>query len=145
MQEGASFPNHGKANVIRVHVISMNVARWPTAAVYRLRELRILRYLDSTFIIKIQTILKPLNREKFDELYVVFEYMETDLAQIIRSSQIVREEHVQVKIELGLLWYNATDFSISPTSCSAHLNTFTAAKWCTETLSPEISSSIGSN
>ena len=62
----------------------------------RLRELRILRFLDSSYIIKIQSILKPLNREKFDELYVVFDYMETDMAQIIRSSQVLREEHVQV-------------------------------------------------
>ena len=64
----------------------------------RLRELRILRFLDSSYVIKIQTILRPLNREKFDELYVVFDYMETDMAQIIRSSQVLREEHVQVLV-----------------------------------------------
>ena len=73
-----------------------------TMAKRMLRELRILRFLDDPHIIKIQHILKPRHRDMFSEVYVVFEYMETDLAQIIRSSQVLREEHVQVSCLLYL-------------------------------------------
>jgi mitogen-activated protein kinase 1/3 len=62
---------------------------------HRLRELRILRFLEHSNVVKILGIQRLANRETFEELYVVLEYMETDLAQIIRSSQTLREEHVQ--------------------------------------------------
>ena len=51
-----------------------------------LRELKILRLLDHDNIINISTILKPKSREDFNEIYVVNELMETDLAQIIKSN-----------------------------------------------------------
>ena len=61
-----------------------------------LREIRILRLLDHEHVIKIRTILKPSSRESFNNLYIVFEYMESDLAQIIRSSQALNDDHIQV-------------------------------------------------
>ena len=61
-----------------------------------LREIRILRLLDHEHVIKIRTILKPSSRENFKNLYVVFEYMESDLAQIIRSNQALNDDHIQV-------------------------------------------------
>jgi serine/threonine protein kinase len=68
-----------------------------TMAKRMLRELRILRFLDNIHVIKILSIQKPYIRDSFMELYIVFEHMETDLAQIIRSSQVLREEHIEVK------------------------------------------------
>lgn len=50
-----------------------------------LRELKILRLLKHENIIGIDTILLPKSREMFDDLYVVNELMETDLASIIKS------------------------------------------------------------
>ncbi len=50
-----------------------------------LRELKILRLLKHENIIGIDTILLPQSREKFEDLYVVNELMETDLASIIKS------------------------------------------------------------
>ena len=45
-----------------------------------LRELKIMRLLQHDNIMSIKTILKPKSLEDFNELYVVSELMETDLA-----------------------------------------------------------------
>ena len=37
----------------------------------------------------------PKSREDFNEIYVVSELMETDLAQIIKSNQPLTDDHVQ--------------------------------------------------
>lgn len=50
-----------------------------------LRELRLLRLLKHENIIGINEILLPKCREEFEDIYVVSELMETDLAQIIKS------------------------------------------------------------
>ena len=60
-----------------------------------LRELKLLRALHHENIIRLNNILRPLNAEKFDEIYCVFELMETDLASIIKSPQPLSEEHCQ--------------------------------------------------
>jgi serine/threonine protein kinase len=60
-----------------------------------LRELKILRLLKHENVIGIKTILLPKSREHFDDIYVVSELMETDLAQIIRSPQPLSDEHCQ--------------------------------------------------
>ncbi len=55
-------------------------------ALRTLRELKIMRLLDHENVLSIKTILKPENLEKFDQIYVVSELMETDLSQIIKSN-----------------------------------------------------------
>eukprot|EP00002_Diphylleia_rotans_P012765 TRINITY_DN2493_c0_g3_i2.p1 TRINITY_DN2493_c0_g3~~TRINITY_DN2493_c0_g3_i2.p1 ORF type:complete len:322 (-),score=68.47 TRINITY_DN2493_c0_g3_i2:878-1843(-) len=59
-----------------------------------LRELRLLRHLNHENIIKIRDIIPP-KRIDFDEIYIVNELMDTDLYQIIRSSQPLTDDHVQ--------------------------------------------------
>lgn len=44
------------------------------------RELKIQRLLDHENVLGIKRILKPSSRQNFDEIYVVSELMETDLA-----------------------------------------------------------------
>ena len=51
------------------------------------RELKIQRLLDHENVLGIKRILMPKSRENFNEIYVVSELMETDLAQIIKSNQ----------------------------------------------------------
>jgi serine/threonine protein kinase len=58
-----------------------------------LRELKILRLLKHENVIGVDTILLPKSREEFDDLYVVSELMETDLASIIKSPQAITDEH----------------------------------------------------
>jgi serine/threonine protein kinase len=50
------------------------------------RELKIQRLLEHENVLGIKRILKPANRESFEEIYVLTELMETDLAQIIKSN-----------------------------------------------------------
>ena len=45
-----------------------------------LRELKILRLLEHENLIGIQNILKPTSFEKFEDVYVVTELMDSDLA-----------------------------------------------------------------
>ncbi len=51
-----------------------------------LRELKIMRLLQHDNVIGVKTILKPVSRKEFKEIYVLNELMETDLAQIIKSN-----------------------------------------------------------
>ena len=66
-----------------------------TLAKRTLRELRLLRLLRHENIILMKSILQPPHTEAFGEIYIVFEIMETDLAQIIRSSQALKDQHIQ--------------------------------------------------
>ena len=60
-----------------------------------LRELKIMRILNHENVLSIKTILKPHSLAEFNELYVVSDLMETDLAQIIKSNQVLSDEHIQ--------------------------------------------------
>ena len=51
-----------------------------------LRELKIMRLLNHENVLSIKTILRPPSLQEFNELYVVSDLMETDLAQIIKSN-----------------------------------------------------------
>ena len=59
------------------------------------RELKIQRLLEHENVLGIKRILKPKTREDFNEIYVVTELMETDLAQIIKSNQPLTDDHIQ--------------------------------------------------
>lgn len=59
------------------------------------RELKIQRLLEHENVLGIKRILKPKDRASFNEIYVVSELMETDLAQIIKSNQPLTDDHIQ--------------------------------------------------
>lgn len=60
-----------------------------------LREIKLLRHLKHENIIAVKDIMKPPSRDKFNDVYLVYELMDTDLHQIIRSSQPLGNEHFQ--------------------------------------------------
>ena len=60
-----------------------------------LRELKILRLLRHENVIRVKNIQLPKSRDDFDEIYVVSELLETDLSSIIKSPQILSDEHCQ--------------------------------------------------
>ena len=66
-----------------------------TLAKRTLREIRLLRHFNHENIVKIKSIIPPTSPFDFSELYIVFELMETDLAQVIRSPQSLKDQHVQ--------------------------------------------------
>lgn len=60
-----------------------------------LREIKLLRHLQHENIVQIKDIIPPTNRDAFKDLYVVYELMDTDLHQIIRSPQALSNDHSQ--------------------------------------------------
>ena len=55
-------------------------------------------------------IIRPKNYDAFDDVYIVSDLMDTDLSQIIRSSQALTDEHVQYfvyQILRGLLYLHS--------------------------------------
>lgn len=60
-----------------------------------LREIRLLRSLKHDNIIALCDVMTPAAYESFTEVYLVYELMDTDLHQIIRSPQALSDEHFQ--------------------------------------------------
>jgi hypothetical protein len=50
-------------------------------------------------VVAIRDIIPPPQRESFNDVYIAYELMDTDLHQIIRSNQVLSEEHCQVSIK----------------------------------------------
>lgn len=60
-------------------------------------------------VVAIRDIIPPPLRDSFNDVYIAYELMDTDLHQIIRSNQALSEEHCQVKsnsIAFYYLWYS---------------------------------------
>jgi len=60
-----------------------------------LRELRILRHLQHENLMQVKNIFMTGKKGEFEEIYVVSELMETDLASTLRSSQPLSDDHCQ--------------------------------------------------
>jgi len=66
-----------------------------TDATRTLREIQLLRHLRHENIIRVKDVGKPASREVFNDVYVIYELMDTDLHQIIRSPQSLTDDHFQ--------------------------------------------------
>jgi mitogen-activated protein kinase 1/3/mitogen-activated protein kinase 6 len=66
-----------------------------TFAKRTLRELRILRHLRHENLIDIRYVYVPGVKDSFEDIYVVSELMETDLASILKSPQPLSDDHCQ--------------------------------------------------
>jgi len=51
-----------------------------------LREITLLRKLKHPFVVELIEILEPKDPAKFDTIYTVMEYAESDLKKVIKSS-----------------------------------------------------------
>ncbi|BFG31780.1 hypothetical protein CerSpe_180540 [Prunus speciosa] len=60
-----------------------------------LREIKLLRHMDHENVISIKDIVRPPKKETFNDVYIVYELMDTDLHQIIRSDQPLTDDHCQ--------------------------------------------------
>ncbi|KAK6115548.1 hypothetical protein DH2020_007817 [Rehmannia glutinosa] len=66
-----------------------------------LREIKLLRHMDhenwfeAGMVVVIRDIIPPPQRGAFNDVYIAYELMDTDLHQIIRSNQALSEEHCQ--------------------------------------------------
>ncbi|XP_074330458.1 mitogen-activated protein kinase homolog NTF6-like [Apium graveolens] len=60
-----------------------------------LREIKLLCHMDHDNVIKIKDIIRPPEKENFVDVYIAYELMDTDLHQIIRSTQALTDDHCQ--------------------------------------------------
>ena len=68
-----------------------------------LREIKLLRHLRHENVIEIIDCVKPEGRNEFEDVYLMYDLMDTDLYQIIRSSQSLTDEHCQYFVYLSLI------------------------------------------
>ncbi|KAK4843448.1 hypothetical protein QYF36_008131 [Acer negundo] len=60
-----------------------------------LREIKLLRHMDHENVIAIKDLIRPPKMETFNDVYIVYELMETDLHRIIHSDQKLTDDHCQ--------------------------------------------------
>ncbi|GLT71124.1 hypothetical protein SLA2020_431650 [Shorea laevis] len=58
-----------------------------------LREIKLLQHMDHENVIVMKDIIRPPQKENFNDVYIVYELMDTDLHQIIRSNQQLTDDH----------------------------------------------------
>lgn len=76
-----------------------------THAIRCLREINLIRNLDHPNIIHLRGVMKPASYEEgFKDLYILYECMDTDLHQIIRSKQPLSEDHHKYFIMQVSFW-----------------------------------------
>ena len=59
-----------------------------------LREIKLLRRLQHENIVLLRDIMKPPSMDDFNDVYLVYELMDTDLHRICRSPQALSDEHI---------------------------------------------------
>ncbi|KAK9748994.1 hypothetical protein RND81_02G095300 [Saponaria officinalis] len=64
-------------------------------ALRTLRELKLLRHLKHDNVIALKDVMLPADPKNFKDVYLVYELMDTDLHQIIKSSQALTNDHCQ--------------------------------------------------
>ncbi|XP_078177795.1 mitogen-activated protein kinase 4 [Carex rostrata] len=64
-------------------------------ALRTLRELKLLRHLRHENVIALKDIMMPPYRRSFKDVYLVYELMDTDMHQIIKSPQPLSDDHCQ--------------------------------------------------
>ncbi|KAF4393324.1 hypothetical protein CsatB_024639 [Cannabis sativa] len=62
-------------------------------ALRTLRELKLLRHIRHENVIALKDVMMPIHRATFKDVYLVYELMDTDLHQIIKSSQPLSSDH----------------------------------------------------
>lgn len=80
-----------KVAIKKIH----NVFENRVDALRTLRELKLLRHLRHENVIGVKDVMMPIHRRSFKDVYLVYELMDTDLHQIIKSSQLLTNDHCQ--------------------------------------------------
>jgi len=59
-----------------------------------LREIKLMQHLDHPNIVKLKDIINPITPEDFEDIYLVMEYMQSDLHKIIYSENQLSTSHI---------------------------------------------------
>eukprot|EP00455_Lapot_gusevi_P054509 TRINITY_DN874_c0_g1_i1.p1 TRINITY_DN874_c0_g1~~TRINITY_DN874_c0_g1_i1.p1 ORF type:complete len:400 (-),score=106.06 TRINITY_DN874_c0_g1_i1:395-1594(-) len=60
-----------------------------------LREMKLLRHFNHENVVSLKDLINPVDKDDFEDVYMVFEYMQTDLHKIIYSKNDLTDEHCQ--------------------------------------------------
>lgn len=60
-----------------------------------LREIKLLHHFDHENIIGLCDLVNPLTKQDFEDVYIILDYMETDLHKVIYSKNDLTEDHCQ--------------------------------------------------
>lgn len=82
--------------IITAHLLLVVLVMWNICMYFGFLTYVIHYFLDLEQVIAITDIIRPPTRENFNDVYIVYELMDTDLHQIIRSNQLLTEDHCQV-------------------------------------------------
>jgi len=79
-------------------------------ALRTLRELKLLRHVRHENVISLKDVMLPTHRYSFRDVYLVYELMDSDLNQIIKSSQSLSDDHCKYFL-FQVRWFDT--FSVS--------------------------------
>lgn len=77
-------------------------------ALRTLRELKLLRHIRHENVIALKDVMMPIHKTSFKDVYLVYELMDTDLHQIIKSSQPLSNDHCKYflfQVLTSLFWH----------------------------------------
>ncbi len=60
-----------------------------------LREIKLLRHFSHENVCTLLDLVNPPSREQFHDIYLVMGFMDTDLGRIIRSKNVLSDEHIK--------------------------------------------------
>lgn len=75
-----------------------------------LREIKLLQHFNHPNVMKMTDMINPLNKQDFEDLYMVAEFMQSDLHRIIYSDNELSEDHIAYivyQIFLGLKYIHS--------------------------------------
>lgn len=73
----------------------LNPFKIPGQIIRILREIRLLKFLNHENIIQIKDLFPAVSIKAFESIYVVTEFMSSDLMQIIHSDNALTEDHIK--------------------------------------------------
>ncbi|WZZ82273.1 hypothetical protein YC2023_102845 [Brassica napus] len=95
----------------------MHACRDQIIAKRTLREIKRLRHLEHENIVGIKDIVLPPQRDAFEDVYIAYELMDTDLDKLIKSNQELTKYHHQI-----------CDFGLSRVASDA-MTQYVGTKW----------------
>lgn len=110
-----------------------------------LREIKLLSHMDHENVIAIKDVIRPPQKKNFNDVYIVYELMDTDLHQIIHSNQELTDEHCRhfvYQILRGLKYIHSVNIlhrDLKPSNllvnarCDLKIGDFGLARTTTET------------
>ncbi|KAJ4884975.1 Mitogen-activated protein kinase 10 [Raphanus sativus] len=91
----------------------------PIQAKRTLREIKLLRHLEHENIVEIKDIIVPPQRDAFEDVYIAYEMIDSDLHKVITSNEKLTKNHYQI-----------CDFGLARVASETHAMTeYVTTRW----------------